>query len=292
MENTFAPQAPPKFKSRPLVQASGNLGDPIEVSDDSDESIQNRQLVQNRSPLPSPNNARASLVQSQSQSFAPSSSLCEDKNQLDLRNTMSNSSSSEAIKKLKKSVKLNLPDVKNIIHTAAPQSSFPQFNLPNFIGGDKFSLAGGADLIPLARIDCGSAYSSQKVPSSSLTGGVASGVNPILPNHISEDQQFMPTFSNYDDITITPTGALSVDLKVRKHHKKPKKIKDGKIKKKKDKKDKSKRKDRAGIASYKSDRKIKGLDKKQKKEKKKDKEKQVGHNSIISKEIVKNKKFS
>ncbi|XP_016944177.2 uncharacterized protein Taf3 isoform X2 [Drosophila suzukii] len=275
MENTFAPQAPPKFKSRPLVQASGNLGDPIEVSDDSDESIQNRQLVQNRSPLPSPNNARASLVQSQSQSFAPPSSLCEDKNQLDLRNTMSNSSSSEAIKKLKKSVKLNLPDVKNIIHTAAPQSSFPQFNLPNFIGGDKFSLAGGADLIPLARIDCGSAYSSQKVPSSSLTGGVASGVNPILPNHISEDQQFMPTFSNYDDITITPTGALSVDLKVRKHHKKPKKIKDGKIKKKKDKKDKSKRKDRAGIASYKSDRKIKGLDKKQKKEKKKDKEKQI-----------------
>ncbi|XP_050742974.1 transcription initiation factor TFIID subunit 3 isoform X2 [Drosophila biarmipes] len=272
MENTFTPS---KFKAKPSVQASGNLGDPIEVSDDSDESIQNRQIVQKKSPLTSPNHAKSSLVQSQHQTFATPSPLCEDKNQMDLRNVLPNTSPSESIKKLKKSVKLNLPDVKNFIQIAPSQSSFPQFNLPNFIGGDKFSLAGGADLIPLARIDCGSAYSSHKVPSSSLTGGVASGVIPILPNHISEDQQFMPTFPNYEDISITPTGALSLDPKVRKHHKKPKKIKEGKIKKKKDKKDKSKRKDRVALASNKSDRKIKGLDKKQKKEKKKDKEKQI-----------------
>ncbi|KAH8342755.1 hypothetical protein KR084_006073, partial [Drosophila pseudotakahashii] len=277
LENTYTPQAPPKLKAKSSVQASGNLGDPIEVSDDSDESIQNRQMVQRKSPLSSPSHDRSGLVQPQSQSFTPSSSISEDKTHVDLRNVLPSSSSSESIKKLKKPVKLNLPDVKNIIHTAPSTSSFQQFNLPNFMGGDKFSLAGGADLIPLSRMDCGSAYSSQKVPSSSLTGNVASGVNPILSNHmnISEEQQFLPTFSNYEDITITPTGALSLDLKVRKHHKKLKKLKEGKIKKKKDKKDKSKKKDRIGIASYKPDRKIKGLDKKQKKEKKKEKEKQI-----------------
>ncbi|XP_017010900.2 uncharacterized protein Taf3 isoform X2 [Drosophila takahashii] len=269
LENAYTPHAPAKLKAKSSVQASGNLGDPIEVSDDSDESIQNRQMVQRKSPLSSPSHAKAGLVQPQSQS-----AICEDKTHVDLRNVLPSSSSSESIKKLKKPVKLTLPDVKNIIHTAPPTSSFQQFNLPNFMGGDKFSLAGGADLIPLSRMDCGSAYSSQKVPSSSLTGNVASGVNPLLSSHmnISEEQQFLPTFSNYEDITITPTGALSLDLKMRKHHKKLKKLKEGKIKKKKDKKDKSKKKDRIGIASFKPDRKIKGLDKKQKKEKKKEKQ--------------------
>ncbi|XP_044316492.1 transcription initiation factor TFIID subunit 3 isoform X2 [Drosophila rhopaloa] len=266
---------PPKFMKKPLVQASGNLGDPIEVSDDSDESIQNRQLAQRKSPLSSPILPRSSLIQPLS--FAPSTSICEDDSHLDIRNNLL-SSSSESIKKLKKPVKMTLPDVKNIIHASPSSSSFPQFNLPNFMGGgDKFSLAGGADLIPLSRVDCGSAYSSHKVPSSSLTGAATSGINPILTNHmnISEEQKFLPTFANYEDITITPTGAMSIDLKGRKHHKKLKKIKDGKIKKKKDKKDKSKRKDRIGITSYKTDRKIKGLEKKQKKEKKKDKDKQI-----------------
>ncbi|XP_052854948.1 uncharacterized protein LOC128263785 [Drosophila gunungcola] len=268
--------APSKFKKKPIVQASGNLGDPIEVSDDSDESIQNRQLVEKKSSLTSPSHPRSSLLQIQPQPFAPPTPVCEDESHLDLRNILP-SSCNESIKKFKKPVKLTLPDVKNFIHAAPSPSAFPQFNLPNFMGGDKFSLAGGADLIPLSRVDCGSAYSSHKVPSSSLTGGATSGVSPIIPSrmNITEEQQFLPTYSNYEDITITPTGATTLDLKVRKHHKKLKKIKDGKIKKKKDKKDKAKRKDRIGITSYKTDRKIKGLDKKQKKEKKRDKDKQI-----------------
>ncbi|XP_017051393.2 uncharacterized protein LOC108095031 isoform X2 [Drosophila ficusphila] len=270
LDNTFA-NATPKSKTRPLVQASGNLGDPIEVSDDSDESLQNRQPpAQRKSPQCSPGHARSSLVQSQ---YLSLSSISEDVCHADFKRIVPALNSSESVAKVKKPVKLNLPDVKRIIHTPSP-TTFPQFqNFSNFIGGDKYSLAGGADLIPLSRVDSGSAYSSQKVPSSSLTGGASLAINPILKNfNISEEQKCLPPTSSYEDITITPTGSSSLNLKVRKHHKKLKKLKEGKIKKKKDKKDKSKKKDRLTIPSYNSDRKIKGLDKKPKKEKKKDKQ--------------------
>ncbi|XP_041674445.1 uncharacterized protein LOC108102367 isoform X2 [Drosophila eugracilis] len=274
--NAFA-KASPKFKAkRALAQASGNFGDPIEVSDDSDESIQNKKSVKKKSPFPSPNRIASKSIHSHSSSFGHSISKCEDKTVVDLRNILT-VTSNESNEKFKKSVKLSIPDVKTIINTASTPSTFPQFNLPNFTGGDKFSLAGGADLIPLSRIDCGSAYSSHKVPSSSLAGGATSGLNSILPNHItiSEEQQFLPPYSNYEDITITPTDTLSLDLKARKHHKKLKKLKEGKVKKKKNKKDKSKRKDRMGVTSCTTDKKIRGLDKRQKKERKKDKDKQI-----------------
>ncbi|XP_039496606.1 uncharacterized protein LOC120454923 isoform X2 [Drosophila santomea] len=189
----------------------------------------------------------------------------EEKSNMELRNINSN----ESIKKFKKPVKLSFPDVKSVTHTPSPPS-FSQFNLPNFMGGDKFSLAGGADLIPLSRTSS-SANSSKIAPFSSL------GESNTLPNQmkISEEHHILSTFSNYDDITITPTGLTALEPKMRKHHKKLKKVKEGKIKKKKEKKDKSKRKDRFGLPSFKSDRKIKANDKRQKKEKKKDKDKQI-----------------
>lgn len=250
MDNPYA-QTPQKGK------ATGNLGDPIEVSDDSDEALEN-----SRKPLLTP------------KPEAPES--FEDKSHLDLRNILPlppppSSGDRDKVKKFKSPVKLSL------INSAPPSSSststsfisstsaFPsRFQLPNFIGGgDKFSLAGGADLIPLSRVDCGSAYSSQKVPSNSLTA----------QQNVNDDHQsFMPKFPTYEDITITPTGVTvsSTDLKQRKHHKKLKKIKDGKIKKKKDKKEKSKEKDliigeAITTTSYKSDKKMKGLEKSRRK---------------------------
>ncbi|XP_017033629.3 uncharacterized protein Taf3 isoform X1 [Drosophila kikkawai] len=191
-------------------KATGNLGDPIEVSDeDSDEAIEKGRMPETP------------------QSF-------QDKSQLDLSNILAIPD-----KKIKGPVKLSL--ITSASSTSATsisaKSQFsPRFQLPTFMGGgDKFSLAGGADLIPLSRVDCGSAYSSQKVPSNSLTA-----------QHYTNDdhQSFLPKFPTYEDITITPTGvASSTDLKLRKHHKKLKKIKEGKVKKKKDKKEKSKEKD-------------------------------------------------
>ncbi|KAH8373750.1 hypothetical protein KR009_009397, partial [Drosophila setifemur] len=269
-------QQKPKVKLLP--QATGNLGDPIEVSDDSDESLQNKKLFGPRiSPLSSPNQGRSNLLQPQHLQYAQSSPAVAEELNIDTNNisqAMPFVSTCESIQRFKKAVKLSLPDVKNIINTASSSSSFPSFNLPNFLGGDKFSLAGGADLIPLSRVDCGSAYSSQKVPASSLSAGATSGSSPARPSYftICEEQQFLPTLTSFEDITITPTGTLSMDMKIRKHHKKLKRIKEGKIKKKKDKKEKSKGKDRIDIMQYKTDRKIKGLDKKQRKEKKKDKQ--------------------
>ncbi|XP_026839035.1 uncharacterized protein LOC6555810 isoform X2 [Drosophila erecta] len=262
-------QATSKMNTKPLKQASGDPDDPIEVSDDSDESLHNTQMVQRKTPISSPTYVRTSFAESQPPSFISATSIGEDKSNMELRNLVS-LSSNESIKKLKKPVKLSFPDVKSVTHTLSPHSSFPQFNLPNFMGGDKFSLAGGADLIPLSRMS-GSANST-KIASFSSLGG-----SNIVPNQmkISEEHRILSTFSNYEDITITPTGPMALEPKIRKHHKKLKKVKEGKIKKKKEKKDKSKRKDRIGLPSFKSDRKIKATDKRQKKEKKKDKDKQI-----------------
>ncbi|KAH8283413.1 hypothetical protein KR054_010835, partial [Drosophila jambulina] len=193
-------------------RATGNLGDPIEVSDeDSDDAIEKGKKPETP------------------QSF-------EDK--LDLRNILP---MADKVKNFKSPVKLSLissapPSASSTSSISATTPFPPQFQLPTFMGGgDKFSLAGGADLIPLSRVDCGSAYSSQKVPSNSLTA-----------QHYTNDdhQSFLPKFPLYEDITITPTGVVSsTDLKQRKHHKKPKKMKEGKVKKKKDKKEKTKERD-------------------------------------------------
>ncbi|KAH8252420.1 hypothetical protein KR038_010259, partial [Drosophila bunnanda] len=195
-------------------KATGNLGDPIEVSDeDSDEAIE-----KGRKP--------------------ETPQLFENKSQLDLRSILP---IPDKAKNFKSPVKLSLVGSTPPSTSSTPSISTttpfpPRFQLPSFMGGgDKFSLAGGADLIPLSRVDCGSAYSSQKVPSNSLTA-----------QHYTNDdnQSFLPKFPTYEDITITPTGVVSsTDLKQRKHHKKLKKIKEGKVKKKKDKKEKTKEKD-------------------------------------------------
>ncbi|XP_033168053.1 uncharacterized protein LOC117146242 isoform X2 [Drosophila mauritiana] len=265
LENSSA-QATSKINTKLAKEASGNPDDPIEVSDDSDESLHNRMMVQRKTPISSPTYVKTSFAELHSSSLTSATSIDEEKSKMDLRNIVS-LNTNEPLKKFKNLVKQSFPDVKSVTHTPPPHSSFPQFNLPNFMGGDKFSLAGGADLIPLSRMS-DSEYSSKIVPFSSLGG--------TIPNQIkvSEDHHILSTFSNYEDITITPTGLTSLEPKIRKHHKKLKKVKEGKNKKKKEKKDKSKKTDQIGLTFFKSDRKIKAYDKKQKKEKKKDKDKQ------------------
>ncbi|KAH8384928.1 hypothetical protein KR200_007914, partial [Drosophila serrata] len=218
-------------------KATGNLGDPIEVSDEeSDEAIDKIETPK----------------------------LFENKSELDLRNILP---IPDKVKNFKSPVKLSLvgcaPPTTSSTSSISSSSTFPpRFELSTFMGGgDKFSLAGGADLIPLSRVDCGSAYSSQKVPSNSLTA---------QHNTNDDHQSFLPKFPTYEDITIIPTGVVSsTDLKQRKHHKKLKKIKEGKVKKKKDKKEKTKEKDLilgGGITttSEKSDKKKKEKKKKEK----------------------------
>ncbi|XP_022217521.1 transcription initiation factor TFIID subunit 3 isoform X2 [Drosophila obscura] len=273
-------EAVSKPKTKPSAQATGNLGDPIEVSDDSDESTQNKKQL-------SPTNlGRSSMLQPQLLPYAITPATSIDDSLLHSKDILHHSISPnfcESTKKFKKQSKLGHPDVKVLASSATPSCNtpcFPQFNMPNFKGGDKFSLAGGADLIPLSRLECGLAYSSQTVPATSLSAGATSGSGSgLVPTqlNISEDQQFMPSFSSYEDITITPTNTLAMgqgrdELKMRKLHKKLKKPKEGKVKKKKDKKDKLKEKERNGSNIHKIEKKIKGPDKKQKKEKKKDKQ--------------------
>ncbi|XP_026846855.1 uncharacterized protein LOC6601984 isoform X1 [Drosophila persimilis] len=276
-------EAVSKLKTKTSTQATGNLGDPIEVSDDSDESTQNKkQLVPRQSPT---NLGRSNMIQPQLLPYATTQATSIDDSQLHSRGILHppvSPNSCEPIKKFKKQSKLEHSDVKMLANTTPSCNTpcFPQFNMPNFKGGDKFSLAGGADLIPLSRLECGLSYSSQTVPATSLSAGATSGSSSgLVPAqlNISEDQKFMPSFSSYEDITITPTSTLSMgqgadELNMRKLHKKLKRPKEGKVKKKKDKKDKSKEKERNGSTIHKSEKKIKGPDKKQKKEKKKDKQ--------------------
>ncbi|KAH8269796.1 hypothetical protein KR018_008130, partial [Drosophila ironensis] len=278
MENSLK-QVPQKLKPKSAPLATGNLGDPIEVSDDSDESMQNKKhLIGISSPYSS--HGRSSMLQPTMACGPPLLTNSEEVHR-DPKSeiyTMPFLKDSEPIQTLQKTMKLSLPDVKNIINTTSANTSFSPFNLPSFKGGDKFSLAGGADLIPLSRT-----VTSSKVlraPSASLSSAHPSQL------HICEDQPFLNPLSNFENITIIPTGTVSLDLKMRKHHKKLKKLKEGKIKKKKDKKDKVKGKDRSGTISYKLDGKIKGADKKQKKEKKRDKQVYIDHISAEKKYAV------
>ncbi|KPU74969.1 uncharacterized protein Dana_GF22835 [Drosophila ananassae] len=265
----------PQKQEKSLSLPTGNLGDPIEVSDESDESMQHRDS--RRSPLIS-QNKQLSSVHQQNPSYVSSSDTRRDGLHVDLNNglhTLPLISNSEAIY-LKKEVKLSLPKVKKNTKEPSTTPGLTSFNLPNFIGADKFSLAGGADLIPLSRLDFGS--KDPKIHSSNES----SGSHPQL--NIYEARPFLSKISSYDDITITPTGPVPFEVKIRKHHKKLKKIKDGKIKKKKDKKNKSKEKDRVEITQNKSDRKHKELERKQKKEKK-EKDKQILIPSLQDKEV-------
>ncbi|XP_043069605.1 uncharacterized protein Taf3 isoform X2 [Drosophila bipectinata] len=236
-----------------LSLPTGNLGDPIEVSDESDESMQHRE--RKLSPIIS-QTKKLSSMQQQNLSYVSSSDTLKDMDSNNDPDTLSLTTNSEAIF-LKKQVKLTLPKVKK--NTKDPSTpSLTSFNLSSFIGADKFSLAGGADLIPLSRLDCG--LKETKMSSSNEYSG------PRPQFNICEARPFLSKISSYDDITITSTGPVPIDVKIRKHHKKLKKLKDGKIKKKKEKKNKYKGKER--IEVNKSDRKHKETERKHKKERK------------------------
>lgn len=94
-----------------------------------------------KTPISSPTYVKTSFAELNPSSFTSAASNGEEKSKMDLRNIVS-LSSNEPLKKFKKLVKQSFPDVKSVPHTPASHSSFPQFNLPNFMGGDKFSLAG------------------------------------------------------------------------------------------------------------------------------------------------------
>lgn len=240
--------------------ATGNLGDPIEVSDDSNDTNLN---------IHHPH----TFVFNSGRCQAFTNPETEKHNIANTRSVITNPTSqsyiydSKQLKKLTKSssvsLKTNHPD-NNLLSSS--------FNI-NYIGNDKFSLAGGADLIPLSRIDSGQAYSSQTVPSNSLTACSTSGSLPSFSLSQTEESNCgsNPTkFVNYDDITITPTNSYALhDVKINKLHKKLKKAKEGKIKKKKEKKDKTKNKERKDENKTLNSEKPKSPDKKLKKKREK-----------------------
>ncbi|KAH8272442.1 hypothetical protein KR044_002967, partial [Drosophila immigrans] len=248
-------------KLKTTTVGTGNLGDPIEVSDDSnDNNVSNNGQKGGKSKsdgfLQNPN------IRTSIQKFDSSSNPYS---------IMANPISS--FKKLP-AFKMNQHESMNPL-SVVPSSSSSAFNI-NFIGNDKFSLAGGADLIPLSCVDSGLAYSSRTVPATSLAAGATSEVTLQTLAQPSENN-FVPNLvgsSSFDDITITPTNNPSNslnDLKLHKLHKKPKRTKEGKSKKKKDKKDKTKNKDKCDEKSSSKIDKLKYVDRKQKKDKKKDK---------------------
>ncbi|EDW83592.2 uncharacterized protein Dwil_GK13694 [Drosophila willistoni] len=302
-----------KLKS---LSATGNLGDPIEVSDDSDESAAAPASIKTSQLSPAVGGfdglvGRPNIIQPSQLPYTvagtpnlispvPAASTKSDTiNQLPItpmpRNTPIFDPSPAVSKKLKKQTKpCDLPTALPSPNPAAPTGpsiSPSPFNLHSLMGSDKYSLAGGADLIPLSRVESGLAYSSQTVPVTSLAVGATSGTSAVPPAqlnlNVSEEiqaqrphQPFMPNFGSFEDITITPANpALNIagsadELRSRKLHKKLKKPKEGKIKKKKDKKDKSKSKERLITSEFSlipSEKPAKGQDKKPKKDKKKDK---------------------
>ncbi|XP_060661084.1 uncharacterized protein LOC132794855 isoform X3 [Drosophila nasuta] len=247
-------------KSKTTKVGTGKLGDPIEVSDDSNDNDES--------------NIQQKTDKINSDGFLHSSKKFDISHP---HSVISNPSSIAAdfnqFKKLA-TIKVNPLECSSPL-SVIPQSSSSAFNI-NFMGNDKFSLAGGADLIPLSCVDSGLAYSSRTVPVTSLTAG-ATSESSVQTHGLSSEHSFvcnMVNSINYDDITITPTNNLNnslSDLKLHKLHKKPKKTKEGKSKKKKDKKDKTKSKDKGDDKSMSMVEKPKSVDKKQKKDKKKDK---------------------
>lgn len=261
----------PAIKTLPST-ATGNLGDPIEVSDDSNDTDLNVTNTNKETISALPPHTFV-FKSSKCQTFANAGT--EKHAGVQPYSGFTSQLYTPDAKQLKKLTKPTSAALKTNHHADTNLLSSP-FNI-NYMGNDKFSLAGGADLIPLSRIDSGQAYSSQTVPSTSLTAGSTSTSGAALPSFTlsqTEESNSAPNFVGsvkYDDITITPTSSIPVhDLKMDKLHKKLKKTKEGKVKKKKDKKDKTKNRDKKDEKRIlNNDNKSKSPDKKLKKKREK-----------------------
>ncbi|KNC29340.1 hypothetical protein FF38_12376, partial [Lucilia cuprina] len=240
--------------------------EPIEVSDDSDETNQPPPPTTAKAQAP----ATAHLTSQPSQAHAASTHHTSfNMDDMFVANTSNNSHmtpksldtdlSTKELKKLKKQVKKSTSSINAASLISADKSESGLATGTGNAGGVG-KLAGGADLIPLT--STGMAYSSKNIPYNSLTANA----NPTFNAHkndftnttaSSSAATASSSSSVFDNLTITAaipssSGASSstvYDLqKKRKEHKKLKKLKElkeGKIKKKKDKKDKNKSKEKA-----------------------------------------------
>lgn len=256
---------------KPAPAATGNVGDPIEVSDDSnDDESKATKKSQQVSGYPQAHALKSGLIQSSNLLNSGQVQHIESSHLYAMNASALHSPIPDGIQfnKQAKPAALKVTQPDSNLSAANPTP----FNI-NFMGNDKFSLAGGADLIPLSRVDSGMAYSSLTVPATSLAAGATSGSVPIHAASDAPEQHFIGSL-NYDDVTITPTNSLSISeqLKIRKLHKKLKKPKEGKIKKKKDKKDKVRNKEKSDERNTLNVDKPKSQDKKQKRDKKKEKQ--------------------
>ncbi|XP_073832908.1 TBP-associated factor 3 [Musca autumnalis] len=239
--------------------------EPIEVSDDSDETSQPpvppptahppaaHSIIKSNLPEPLSVNATQPHFNMDDMfvpNAAPSSKLPPSSG---LLHHPESDLSSKELKKLKKQVKKTSVSITNSLINPEPK---PEAGVSK--------LAGGADLIPLT--STGMAYSAKNIPFTSLTANA----NPTFKPSGDFNATGPPpsTASNstlFDNVTITAaipsattsnqssptssttaTNIFDIQKKRSKEHKKIKKeLKEGKIKKKKDKKDKSKSKERA-----------------------------------------------
>ncbi|ACY70478.1 hypothetical protein DVIR88_6g0015 [Drosophila virilis] len=251
--------------------ATGNVGDPIEVSDDSNDD-ESKAIKKNQQipDYPQAHALKSGLIQPSNLLNSGPMQHLESSHLYAMNASALHSPIPDGIlfNKQAKPAALKVTQPENNLSAANPTP----FNI-NFMGNDKFSLAGGADLIPLSRVDSGMAYSSLTVPATSLAAGATSGSVPIHAASDAPEHHFVGSL-NYDDVTITPTNSLSISeqLKVRKLHKKLKKPKEGKMKRKKDKKDKVRNKVKCDERNMLNVDKPKSQDKKQKRDKKKEKQ--------------------
>lgn len=237
--------------------------EPIEVSDDSDETNQPPPPEKKQLHPPLTNAAHLGGQQPQQQQSTHHNSFNMD--DMFVANAVPNLSSkpleaeisNKELKKLKKQVKKSALPNMNALKTDNKVEALTSAAAAGGVG----KLAGGADLIPLT--STGLAYSSKNIPYNSLTANA----NPSFHTHKTDFSNNAvtataaappPSSSNsvFDNLTITAaipmtssSANTAFDLqKKRKEHKKLKKLKElkeGKIKKKKDKKDKNKSKERS-----------------------------------------------
>ncbi|XP_065363175.1 uncharacterized protein Taf3 isoform X2 [Calliphora vicina] len=233
--------------------------EPIEVSDDSDETNQPPVPPPTKTQPPAPPLATNLASQhSHHSSFNMDDIFVANTSSTHLPpKTIETDMSTKELKKLKKQVKKSSSSINASLMSADKTEGL---NTGPSASGGVGKLAGGADLIPLT--STGLAYSSKNIPYNSLTANA----NPSFNSHKTDyttttaasSAATTPSSSSvFDNLTITAaipasSGASSntvFDLqKKRKEHKKLKKLKefkDGKIKKKKDKKDKNKSKEKA-----------------------------------------------
>lgn len=237
--------------------------EPIEVSDDSDETDQppppsNRIQAPAPAPVPAANIASQSNSQQHPNSFSSMDNMFAANSSGPshiIQKPLESDLTIKELKKLKKQVKKSSSSLSGASLISADKIDGLATSAAQTTGVGK--LAGGADLIPLT--STGLAYSSKSIPFNSLTATA----NPTFNAHKSDFNSSNPTSSSaasssvFDNLTITTAipsssgnGSATVfDIqKKRKEHKKLKKLKelkDGKIKKKKDKKDKNKSKEKA-----------------------------------------------